>query len=86
MAGLITRVVAAAAAAGLVMLAAGCAGNATATGTKTSPASGSSQALSSPFIITARYSAASLGLGHPRYLASARTATCMSPISASGWS
>jgi DNA-binding beta-propeller fold protein YncE len=64
------RVVAAAAAASLALLAAGCAGNATpATGTNTSPVSATSRALPSPFTITARYSAASLGLKQPQSLA-----------------
>ena len=61
-----TRVPAAAAAAGLALLAAGCTGHAaTAAGTKTSPVSATSAALPSPFTITARYTAASLGLSHP---------------------
>jgi DNA-binding beta-propeller fold protein YncE len=64
------RVAAAAAAAGLAMLAAGCTGNAaTATGTNPSPASTASRALPSPFTITAHYTAASLGLDHPDALA-----------------
>jgi streptogramin lyase len=64
------RLAVAAAAAGLALLAAGCAGNAaTATGTNTSPASAASRALPSPFTITARYSARSLGLDHPDALA-----------------
>jgi sugar lactone lactonase YvrE len=53
----ITTRVAVAAAAGLAMLTAGCTGNAT------------SRALPSPFTITARYTAASLGLDHPAGLA-----------------
>ena len=65
-----TRLAAAAAAAGLALLAAGCSGNATtATGTNTSPAGATSRALPSPFTITARYTAASLGLDHPDALA-----------------
>ena len=65
-----TRLAAAAAAAGLALLAAGCAGNAaTATGTNPGPASAVSRALPSPFTITARYTAASLGLSHPDALA-----------------
>jgi DNA-binding beta-propeller fold protein YncE len=61
---------AAAAAAGAALLAFGCAGNdATAAGTNTSPVSAASRALPSPFTITARYSAASLGLRHPDALA-----------------
>ena len=64
------RVAAATAVAGLGLLAAGCAGTAaTATGTTSSPAAASSRALPSPFTITARYSAASLGLNHPDALA-----------------
>ena len=65
-----TRLAAAAAAAGLALLAAGCSGTpATATGTDTSPAGATSRALPSPFTITARYTAASLGLDHPDALA-----------------
>jgi hypothetical protein len=65
-----SRLAAAAAAAGLALLAAGCTGNvATATGTNTSPVSATSRALPSPFTITARYTAASLGLDHPDALA-----------------
>jgi len=65
-----TRLAAAAAAAGMAVLAAGCAGTAaTATGTNTSPAAASSRALPSPFTITARYTAKSLGLNHPAALA-----------------
>jgi hypothetical protein len=64
------RLAVAAAAAGLALLAAGCAGNAaTATGTHPSPVSATSRALPSPFTITARYTAASLGLSHPGTLA-----------------
>jgi hypothetical protein len=67
---IITRLALAAAAAGLATLAAGCAGTAaTTTGTKTSPAGATSRALPSPFTITARYTAASLGLRHPAALA-----------------
>ena len=59
-----TRLAVAAAVAGLALLAAGCSGNAaTVTGTNTSPAGATSQALPSPFTITARYTPASLGLG-----------------------
>jgi sugar lactone lactonase YvrE len=66
----ITTRAAAAAAVGLALLVAGCTGNAaTATGTKTSPVSAASRALPSPFTITARYTAASLGLYHPESLA-----------------
>src|SRR5579859_7208488 len=62
-----TRLAAAAALAGLAALAAGCAGTAaTATGTN---ASAASRPLPSPFTITARYSAKSLGLSHPDALA-----------------
>ena len=65
-----TRLAAAAAAAGLALLAAGCGGNsAAATGSKTSPVSATSAALPSPFTITARYTAVSLGLTHPEALA-----------------
>jgi len=65
-----TRLAVAAAAAGLAVLAAGCAGNAaTSAGTNTSPAAASSRALPSPFTVTARYSAKSLGLNHPDALA-----------------
>jgi sugar lactone lactonase YvrE len=65
-----TRLAAAAAAAGLALLAVGCSGNATtATGTNTSPARATSRALPSPFSITVRYTAASLGLSHPDALA-----------------
>jgi hypothetical protein len=66
----LTRLAAVAAAAGLAILAAGCAGNAaTATGTSPSPAGATSRALPSPFTITARYAPASLGLYHPADLA-----------------
>jgi NHL repeat-containing protein len=66
----ITTRVAAAAAVGLALLAAGCSGNnATAAGTNTTPVSAASRALPSPFTITARYTAASLGLDHPDALA-----------------
>jgi len=65
----ITAHLAAAATAGLALLAAGCSGNATTTGTNTSPASAISRALPRPFTITARYSAASLGLNHPDAMA-----------------
>ncbi len=65
-----SRVAAAAAGAGLALLAAGCAGNAaTATGTNPSPPSAVSRALPGPFTITARYSAKSLGLNHPHSFA-----------------
>jgi hypothetical protein len=65
-----TRVATAAAAVGLALLAAGCSGNnATAAGTNTSPASAASRALPSPFTITTRYTAKSLGLDHPDALA-----------------
>ena len=65
-----TRLAVAAAAAGLALLAAGCTGNAaTTTGTSTSPAGATSRVLPSPFTITARYTAASLGLNHPGALA-----------------
>ena len=64
------RLAVAAAGAGLAVLAAGCSGNAaTATGTNPGPAGAVSQALPSPFTITARYTAASLGLNHPDALA-----------------
>ena len=65
-----TRLAVAAAAAGLALLAAGCAGNAaTAAGTNPSPASTASRELPSPFTVTARYAAKSLGLSHPAALA-----------------
>ena len=65
-----TRLAAAAALAGLALLAAGCAGTAaTSAGTNPSPAAASSRALPSPFTVTARYSAKSLGLNHPDGLA-----------------
>jgi len=64
------RVAVAATAAGLAVLGAGCAGNAaTAAGTNPSPASTASRALPSPFTVTARYTAKSLGLSHPAALA-----------------
>lgn len=53
-----TRLAAAAALAGLAVMAAGC-----------SPASTASRALPNPFTVTARYSAKSLGLSHPTALA-----------------
>ncbi len=57
-----SRVAAAAAGAGLALLAAGCAGNAaTATGTNPSPPSAVSRALPGPFTITARYPATLAG-------------------------
>jgi NHL repeat len=65
-----SRAAAAAAVAGLALLAAGCAGNpATATGTNSGSASAVSRALPSPFAITTRYSAKSLGLDHPHSFA-----------------
>jgi DNA-binding beta-propeller fold protein YncE len=65
-----SRVVVVAAAVGLAFLAAGCAGNAATTaGTSTSPVNASSRALPSPFTITARYTAKSLGLDHPHSFA-----------------
>ena len=65
-----TRLAVAAAAAGLALLAAACSGTAaTVTGANTSPAGATSRALPSPFTITARYTAASLGLDHPADLA-----------------
>jgi sugar lactone lactonase YvrE len=65
-----TRLAAAAALAGLAVLAAGCAGTAaTSAGTNPSPASTASRALPSPFTVTARYTAKSLGLSHPAALA-----------------
>jgi DNA-binding beta-propeller fold protein YncE len=58
------RLAVAAAAAGLALLAAGCSGNAApATGTHSSRAGATAQALPSPFTITARYTPSSLGLG-----------------------
>jgi DNA-binding beta-propeller fold protein YncE len=69
MANTATRL-AAAAVAGLAVLAAGCARTAaTSAGTNTNPAAASSRALPSPFTVTARYSAKSLGLNHPDALA-----------------
>jgi DNA-binding beta-propeller fold protein YncE len=66
----ITTRLAVAAAAGLALLAAGCSGHAAAAaGTNASPAGATSPALPSPFTITARYSAVSLGLDHPAALA-----------------
>jgi streptogramin lyase len=56
--------------AGLAFLAAGCARTAaTATGTTADPASAASRPLPTPFTITARYTAKSLGLDHPDALA-----------------
>jgi len=67
--GKISTRLAIAAAVGTAFLAAGCAGKAaTATGTKTSPAS-LSRALPSPFTVAARYTAKSLGLVHPTAMA-----------------
>jgi DNA-binding beta-propeller fold protein YncE len=67
MQGTTARLAVAAAAAGLAALVAGCSGTAaTATGTN---ASAASRPLPSPFTITARYSAKSLGLNHPDALA-----------------
>ena len=64
-----TRVVTAAAA-GLAILAAGCAGSAaTAIGTNSSPGRTALRALPSPVTITARFTAKSLGLNHPDALA-----------------
>ena len=66
----LTTRLAVAAAAGLALLAAGCSGTAASpAGTNTSPAGAASRALPSPFTITARYTAASLGLNHPGALA-----------------
>jgi sugar lactone lactonase YvrE len=65
-----TRLAVAAAVAGLALLAAGCSGSAsTATGTNTGPVGATSRALPSPFTVTVRYTAASLGLDHPHDLA-----------------
>jgi sugar lactone lactonase YvrE len=65
-----TRRAAAAAAAGLALLAAGCTGTAvTATGANTSPVGATSRARPSPFTITARYTAKSLRLSHAGALA-----------------
>jgi 6-bladed beta-propeller len=67
MQGTTARLAVAAAAAGLAVLVAGCSGTAaTATGTN---ASAASRPLPSPFTITARYTAKSLGLNHPDALA-----------------
>jgi DNA-binding beta-propeller fold protein YncE len=64
------RLAAAAATAGLALLASGCAGNAaTATDLNTGPAAAASRALPNPFTITARYTPESLGLSHPAALA-----------------
>jgi len=68
--------------AGVTVLAVGC-GAAPAGGHRNSAAA-ASPALPNPFTITARYSAKSLGLDHPEPSRPARTATCTSPISASG--
>jgi hypothetical protein len=64
-----TRVAVAAAVAGLAVMTAGCTGNATARGTSPSSASPASRPLPTPFTVTARYSAASLGLRHPHSFA-----------------
>ena len=65
-----TRLAVAAAAAGLALLADGCSGTAaTPTGTNTGTAGAVSRALPSPFTVTARYTAVSLGLNHPDALA-----------------
>lgn len=65
-----TRLAVAAAAAGLALLTGGCSGNsATATGTNPSQVGAASRALPNPFTVTARYSAASLGLSHLAALA-----------------
>jgi NHL repeat len=65
-----TRLAVAAAAAGLALLTGSCSGNAaTATGAHPSQVGATSRALPSPFTVTARYSAASLGLSHPAALA-----------------
>jgi len=63
------RLTAAAVATGVALMAAACTPNATATGTKSGPTSAASPALPSPFTITARYTAKSLGLNHPGALA-----------------
>ena len=66
----ITRLAVAAAAAGLALLTGGCSGNAaTATGTNPTRVGATSRALPSPFTVTVRYTAASLGLNHPVALA-----------------
>jgi len=54
---------------GLALMAAGCAGNAASTGTDPGPVSSTPRALESPFTVTARYTANSLGLNHPDALA-----------------
>ncbi len=65
MEGMKSRLAAAAVLAGVVLLGAGCSANATApAGGHTSPAAASA-ALPSPFTVTARYTARSLGLDHP---------------------
>jgi DNA-binding beta-propeller fold protein YncE len=64
------RLAVAAATVGLALLVAGCAGNAvTATGTNPGSASATARALPSPFTVTARYTAKSLGLDHADALA-----------------
>jgi DNA-binding beta-propeller fold protein YncE len=63
-----SRLAVGAAGAGLALLAAGCADNA-ATATNPGSASAAARALPSPFTITARYTANSLGLSHPDALA-----------------
>lgn len=64
------RLAIAAAAAVLALLTGGCSGDAaTATDTNPSQVGATSRALPSPFTVTARYTAASLGLSHPVALA-----------------
>jgi len=70
MEGITTRLAAATTVAGLALLAAGCAGSAaTTTGTNACPMGVASRVLPSPFTVTARYTAASLGLNDPAALA-----------------
>jgi hypothetical protein len=70
MEGITNRLAVAAGAVGLVVLAAGCGGNAVTTaGTHPSTAVAAPRALPSPFTVTARYTAKSLGLTHPDDLA-----------------
>jgi DNA-binding beta-propeller fold protein YncE len=64
------RLAVSAAAASVALLAAGCSGNAAiTTGPDPGPASATARSLPSPFTITARYTAMSLGLNHPDALA-----------------
>ncbi len=70
MEGITRRLAVAVGAAGMAVLAASCAGSAApATSTHPSSSVASARALPSPFMITARYTATSLGLNHPDALA-----------------